>query len=100
MNTASVWQLRLDVLWVLALVRVFTAGRGGEPKPEVHLFLGDRYWRLADYYAERGRKQKALRLRAKANNHLSQGHWNPPLPPAMAMAVPQRPTLRKRLAGV
>jgi hypothetical protein len=97
MNSVSVWQLRLDLLWVLTLVSLFTAGRRGEPKPEVHLFLGDRYWRLADYYAEKGSKRKAVRLRAKANYHLSQGHWNPPLPPAMAMAVPQRPTFTEAI---
>jgi hypothetical protein len=97
MTPVSVWWLRLDLLWVLFLLRVFTAGREGEIKPEVHLFLGDRYWRLADYYAEKGSVRKAVRLRARANSHLGLGHWNPPLPPAMAMAVPRRPTFTEAI---
>ena len=60
MDRISSFQLRLDIVWVLFLLRVLTAGRRGEPKPEVHLFLGDRYWRLADYHAEKGSKRKAV----------------------------------------
>ncbi|HEY3304503.1 MAG TPA: hypothetical protein VGL70_13310 [Candidatus Binatia bacterium] len=99
MNPASVWQLRLDVVWVLVLLRILTAGRRGEPKPEVHLFLGDRYWRLADYHTEKGSKRKAVRLREKAKHHLRLGDWQPPLPPAVAMAmpVPQRPTFTQAI---
>src|SRR5258706_3310275 len=95
MHPDSILQIRLDIAWVLLLLRLFTAGRRGEAKPEVHLFLGDRYWRLADYHAEKGNKRKAARLRAEANRHLALGGWNPTLPPAMplAMPVPERPTL-------
>ncbi len=95
MNPDSVWQLRLDVVWVLILLGVARCGRAGEPKPEVHAYLGDRYWRLGDYHARRGAKQKAARLRVKAKQHLRLGGgWDPSLPPAaaMRMPVPQRPT--------
>jgi hypothetical protein len=47
MNEPSSFELRLDILWVSLLVQVLTAGRRGEAKPEVHLFLGDRYSRLS-----------------------------------------------------
>lgn len=99
MDPDSTWQARLDIFWVLCLVRFFTFGREGEARPEVHLFLGDRYRRLADYHAEKGAERKAARLRARAKHHLALGGWNPTLPPAMAMAlpVPQRPTLTQAI---
>lgn len=99
MDRISSFQLRRDIVWVLFLLRVLTAGRRGEPKPEVHLFLGDRYWRLADYHAEKGSNRKAVRLRARAEHHLRLGDWQPPLPPAVAMTmpVPQRPTFTQAI---
>jgi hypothetical protein len=93
-DNVSVVQLRLDIAWISLLISLFTAGNRGEAKPEVHLFLGDRYWRLAEFHALKGAKQKAAQLRAKAEHHLRLGGWQPTLPPAaaMAMAVPERPT--------
>ena len=96
MNEPSTFELRLDVIWVSLLVQLLTTGHHGAPKPEVHLFLGDRYSRLSDHHERRGAKRKAARLRAKAERHLRLGGWEPTLPPAaaMAMPVPERPALR------
>ena len=56
-------RLRLNIAWVLFLIRFFTFGRGGEPSAATHLFLGDCYWRLADVYEANGDKEKALETR-------------------------------------
>jgi len=94
----SVWLLRFDVVWVLALLNLASASRKGEPTPEVHLFLSDRYWRLAEYHSNKRAVQRAKRLRAKAEYHLRLGGWDP-LPPAVAMAmpVPSRPTFTEAI---
>ncbi|HKA34466.1 MAG TPA: hypothetical protein VKH64_14705 [Candidatus Binatia bacterium] len=94
MNEPSTFELRLDIIWVSLLVQVLTAGHRGEAKPEVHLFLGDRYSRLSDRHERKGAKRKAARLRAEAEKHLRLGGWEPTLPPAAAMAMPiPRPAL-------
>jgi hypothetical protein len=91
----SILQLRLDIAWVSFLVGILTTGHRGEPKPEIHLFLGDRYWRLSEHHERKGSKRKAARLRATAERHLRLGGWQPTLPPAVAMAMPvPRPPLR------
>jgi hypothetical protein len=92
----SVLELRLDIVWISFLIGLFTAGHRGDAKPEVHLYLGDRYWRLSDHHDQKGAKRKAARLRAKAEHHLRLGGWHPPTSPAaaMAMAVPHRPGFR------
>jgi len=96
MNEPSPFELRLDIIWVSLMVQVLTVGQRGEAKPEVHLFLGDRYMRLSDRNERKGAKRKAARLRFKAERHLRLGGWEPTLPPAaaMAMPVPDRPALR------
>jgi len=96
MNEPSTFELRLDIVWISLLVKLLTVGHGGEAKPEVHLFLGDRYSRLSDFQERRGAKRNAARLRAKAETHLRLGGWEPTLPPAaaMVMPVPDRPALR------
>jgi len=86
------WGLRGDLLVTKALLWVATARRSGEPKPEVHLYLYDRYWRLADYYARRGKRKKAARLHDKAEAHYRRsGRPGPPFAAAMAMPRPRSP---------
>jgi hypothetical protein len=86
------WGLRGDLIITNAILWVAGAGRVGEPKPEVHLYLYDRYSRLADHYDRRGNKKKALRLRAKAEAHYNRsGHTGPPFAAAMAMPRPRSP---------
>ncbi len=86
------WGLRGDLIITNAMLWVAGAGRVGEPRPEVHLYLYDRYWRLADYYERRGNRKKASRLRNKAEAHYKQsGDTGPPFAAAMAMPRPRSP---------
>jgi hypothetical protein len=86
------WGLRGDLIITNAILWVATARRVGEPKPEVHLYLYDRYSRLAAHYERRGRRKKASRLRAKAEVHYNRsGHTGPPFAAAMAMSRPRSP---------
>jgi hypothetical protein len=86
------WGLRGDLIITNAILRIVDARRVGEPKPEVHLYLYDRYSRLAEYYDRRGKRKKASRLRAKAEAHYSRsGHTGPPFAAAMAMPRPRSP---------
>jgi hypothetical protein len=85
----SAWQLRKDLAWARGLLWFASAGRGGEPKRDVHLFLADRYGRLSDHYAERGAAAKANRLFLKSQWHYrAAGPDEPPQAAAMAMPVP------------
>lgn len=61
------WELRSDLSVTRTLLWVAGASRRGEPKPEVHLYLYDRYWRLAEHCDRRGNRKKAARLFAKAD---------------------------------
>src|SRR5262245_66593746 len=56
------------------------------------LELYDRYWRLAEYYARRGKRKKAARLHDKAEAHYRRsGRPGPPFAAAMAMPRPPSP---------
>jgi len=86
------WALRGDLFVTNALLWVASARRTGEPKPEVHLYLYDRYSRLAEYYARRGNRKKATRLHEKAEAHWRRsGRPGPPFAAAMAMPRPRSP---------
>ena len=86
------WGLRSDLVVTNALLWVVSVRRAGEPKPEVHLYLYDRYWRLAEYYKGRGKRKKAARLYDKAEAHYSlAGRPGPPFAAAMAMPRPHSP---------
>ena len=63
------WQLRADLASARFLLWVASAGRSGELRPEVHLYLYDRYWRLAIHYEQRGKTCRARQLRIKAERH-------------------------------
>ena len=65
----SLWRLRSDLAWARALLWFAGAGRAGEPKRDVHLFLADRYGRLAERYAERGSPRKADRFKRQFDFH-------------------------------
>jgi hypothetical protein len=86
----SEWRLRYDVLSVRAML-LFVGGIGHEDlKPEVHLYLGDRYERLADHLARRGARERASRLSGKARWHYTQAGFDDfPRAAAMAMPVPR-----------
>lgn len=86
----SAWRLRYDVLSVRVML-LLVGGIGQEDlKPEVHLFLGDRYERLADHVARRGACERASRLSDKARWHYAQAGFDDfPRAAAMAMPVPR-----------
>ena len=95
----SAWQLRTDLAWARGLLWVASTGRGGEPKRDVHLYLADRYGRLADHYAKRGAARKAKRLSLKAEWHYrAAGLDDPPRAVAMAMPIPEGPTFTNAVA--
>ena len=86
------WRLRSDLIITNAMLWVAGAGRVGEPKPEVHLYLYDRYWRLAEYYEHNGNRKRAARLRNKAEAHYKRsGDTGPPFAAAIAMPRPRPP---------
>ena len=86
----SPWSLRADLVWARGLLWFASSGRGGrEPKRDVHLFMADRYGRLADFYAGRGEAGKAKRMSLKSEWHYREaGPEGPPRAVAMAMPVP------------
>lgn len=88
----SAWQLRYDLVSTRVLLFVLNWDGRGTPKPEVHLFLGDRYERLANHYYRRGATNRARGLEAKARWHYSEGGFDDfPRAVAMAMPVPRPP---------
>jgi hypothetical protein len=47
-------QLRVDLAWAKGLLWLASSSRFATPKPEVHRFMFDRYWRLADHHERHG----------------------------------------------
>jgi hypothetical protein len=84
----SLWSLRYDLFSAKLLVWVASIGQDGELRPEAHLYLFDRYWRLAEMHRERGHHAKARALRAKAEEHYRAGGGDGP-PYAAAMGMPR-----------
>jgi hypothetical protein len=83
------WRIRADLLSVRVLMWVAMASRRGELRSEVHLFLYDRYWKLAEIYERKGNHRKAGRLKKKAEDHWNRsGHDGPPFAAALAMPFP------------
>jgi hypothetical protein len=86
----SAWRLRYDVLSVRVMLLLVGGITQADLKPEVHLFLGDRYERLADHLARRGSMDRANRLSDKARWHYAQARFDDfPRAAAMAMPVPR-----------
>ena len=86
----SVWRLRYDVVSVRAMLFIVGGIGRTDLRPEVHLFLGDRYGRLADHSAIHGASARANRLYAKSDWHYTQGGFDDfPRAAAMAMPVPR-----------
>ena len=84
----TVWQIRADLAWARGLLWFATGGgRWGEPKPDVHIFLADRYARLAAYHAKLGAMAKAKELSLQSDFHYRAGGLDDP-PRAVAIAMP------------
>jgi hypothetical protein len=96
----SRWRLRVDVTSTRALLWIATVGRQVELRPEVHVFLYDRYWLLAQIHEKNGNVARARRLKRKAERHWRlSGYDGPPFAGALAMPV-RRPGLRVRSTSV
>lgn len=91
-STQSRWRLWFDLYFIRLLVWLSVSGKDAEPRPEVHVFLADRYSRLSHLYGRRA-PAKAESLQEKAEEHYEAAGM-PPLPPAVAaaMPVPRRPS--------
>jgi hypothetical protein len=87
----SVWSVRWDLWSIRLLLRLALASGRGEPHPDVHRYLADRYARLAHHHQRAGRTDRAHRLRARSVHHRSlAGDDGPPYAAAMAMPRPSR----------
>lgn len=85
----SAWRLRADLLSAKGLLWIAGAGRSGDPSPQVHLYLYDRYWRLAVVMERKGRASRAAAYRARAVEHYRlSGHDGPPFAAALALPRP------------
>ena len=90
----SLWVLRLDVASARVLLWLGSAGAADDLRPEVHLYLYDRYWRLGVCHQRAGRFKKATDLKARAEHHWRMsGGDEPPVAAATAMRPP-RPSFR------
>jgi hypothetical protein len=83
----SALHLRWDIASTWALVRFVSPLGGRALRPEVHLFLADRYGMLAEHHRNAGHHRRALVLERKAEEHLRLGGGDEP-PPAVAVAMP------------
>ena len=86
----SVWKLRFDVATAKVVVWILSGGRDVELADESHLYLFDRYSRLAGHHRRRGHNKRANRLQAIADEHYELGGGDPPRAAAMAMPRPRR----------
>ena len=86
----SVWKLRFDVATAKVVVWILSGGHDVELADDSHLYLFDRYSRLADHYRRRGHNKRAHRLQAIADEHYEMGGGDPPRAAAMAMPRPRR----------
>jgi hypothetical protein len=84
----SSWRIRYDLLSTRLLLALTIAGRQRELRPEVHEFLADRYWRLAEHWRRAGWRAHADSLAGKAAAHAEAAGDD--LPPAAAMGLPRQ----------
>jgi hypothetical protein len=98
MGRPTPWRWRWEILWTRLLTRLAILTSQGEPNPDVHLFLAERYWQLSDYHHLRRNSLKATLLDAKARWRYRQGGGDDLRPAAAAsMGIPRRPTFTKAI---
>ncbi len=85
------WRLHCDVLSARALTWLATTSRRGDLRPEAHLYLSDRYGRLARRYRRLGVHAKAGRYDDLAAWHFHACDPSPPRPAAAVMPIPKPP---------
>lgn len=97
---ANVWRLRGDLAWAHSLLRLVSIPGTTTPRPEVHYFLFDRYFRLSEIHRQRGSRWRADRLRRLADWHYQRsGSDTPPPAAAVALPIPKRPIFTWAVAG-
>jgi hypothetical protein len=83
----SLWRLRWDVASTHMLVWLARPSATRGLRPEVHLFLADRYGRLARHHQRLGHARRASELDQMAEEQFRLGGGGEP-PPAVALAMP------------
>ena len=83
----SLWRLRWDVASTHVLVWLARPSETTVLRPEVHLFLADRYGRLARHHQRLGHARRATELDLMAEEQFRLGGGGE-LPPAVAIAMP------------
>ncbi len=77
---SELWRLRVEIVWMRCLLSLVSVRGVTRPRPEIHAFLFDRYFRLAEG------------LRRIADWHFERSDPDPPPPAAQALS----PTTRSR----
>ena len=98
-SLSSAWALRADLAWARLLLALVAVPQVTTPKPEVHYFLFDRYFRLSELHRAQGAHRRARRLALRAQWHLDRSGLEPPPPAAVALPLPRRPVLTWAVAG-
>jgi hypothetical protein len=94
------WRLQKDVVWGRLLLALATLRADTDVRPDVFLFLGDRYWHLARRHFVEGRSLRAQRLARKARLYFEQGGGPDPPPLATgSMPVPPTPSFTSALGA-
>ena len=89
----SIWRLRLDLASARALMLLGSSPADEDLNPDVHLFLYDRYSRLAALHEAAGRRANAAALRGRAQYHFGFCAGGPQTDPDRADR-PSRPPVR------
>ena len=94
----AIWRLRMDVAWIHVIRRMVDPAGRRQLNPEVHLYLADRYARLAQCYDGLGNQKKTARFKEKAAHHFHLGGGNRPRPAAaMRASVPEPRTFTEAI---
>lgn len=83
---SELWQLRVEIVCMRCLLALVSVRGVTRPRPEIHAFLFDRYFRLAELYARLGDAGRAERLRRSADWHFERSDPDPPPPAAQALS--------------
>jgi ribosomal protein S15P/S13E len=90
-DVESIARVRFDLVTAKALVWVASRGHAdADLTPEAHVYLFERYQRLANHHRRHGHDARAKRLQEKADAHRRfVGDDGPPFAAAMGMPRPR-----------
>jgi len=92
------WRLEADVGLGHVLLWIASMRNDSVVQPEIYLWLGDRYWRLARRHFLRGQRVRAQRLVGKARGYFMRGGG--PEPPPLACATMPIPDARSLVRAI